>query len=655
MSLMYVVTCEAIFVVLLLGWLFVPVYIASGVFTLPEYLQKRFGGSRIQIYLAVMSMIMYIFTKISADLYSGAIFIEQAMNWNLYVAILAILSIAALFTITGGLTAVIWTDFIQTIIMLIGAVALMILGFAEVGGIQGLRESYPNAISNSTKYGNSTCGLPRDDYWNLLRDPVKSDLPWPGIIGLTINSIWYWCADQVIVQRVLASKNYTHAKAGCLFTGYLKILPMFLLVMPGMIARVLFPDTVGCSDPEVCLEVCGSRSGCSNIAYPSLVLNLMPPGARGLMLAVMLSALMTSLTSIFNSSSTIFTMDLWTRIRKKASDVELMIVGRLFVVFLVVVSIIWIPVLKASEGNQLYVYIQEVSSFQQPPICAVFLLAVLWKRINEKGAFAALMIGFLTGMGRFVWEYSYSVPGCGMPGEDPRPSIIKDFHYLYFAIFLFLLTILTAVVVSLMTEPIKDDHLHRLTFFSRNSNKVRIDIDLANSRSDSSESSQGIVELKNTKLVTKDNVVKQDETDTGQAGQGDGQVIMVDEEMKTDVLKNRADHEMTKEKDEKVSLVGDKKNGDQRDMSVTKKNGDVEDPERDVKYEGDRSLPCWKRALQWLCGIESHPEIQLTEEEKKAAEQKHMSLAEDHRWKLFCNFNAVLLMSVAMFLWGFFA
>lgn len=232
---------NALYILMLLGYLFLPVYIASGVYTMPEYLKCRFGGQRIQIYIAVLALIVYIFTKISADLYAGAIFIEQAMHWDLYWSILLLLSIATIFTITGGLTAVIWTDFIQTIIMLIGALALMTISFAKVGGLNGVVEKYPHAIANTTKYSNTTCGVPREDYMHLFRDPATGDLPWPGIVGMSINSIWYWCSDQVIVQRALAGKTYDHAKAGTVLCAFIKILPLFLLVFPGMISRILFP------------------------------------------------------------------------------------------------------------------------------------------------------------------------------------------------------------------------------------------------------------------------------------------------------------------------------------------------------------------------------------------------------------------------------
>uniref|UniRef100_A0A0B7AB31 Uncharacterized protein n=1 Tax=Arion vulgaris TaxID=1028688 RepID=A0A0B7AB31_9EUPU len=467
---------NAMLVLILLAFIFLPIYISSGVYTMPQYLQRRFGGRRMQMFLSALTLIMYIFTKISADLYSGSIFIEQALNWDMYGAVCLLLGVAAIFTITGGLTAVIWTDLFQTVIMLIGSCVLMIISFYQVGGYNAMVYKYPQAIASSSFMSNNTCGRPRQDFMHLFRDPLTSDLPWPGILGLTINSIWYWCSDQVIVQRALAAKNITHAKAGALLCGFLKILPLFLLVFPGMISRILFTESVGCSDPDVCARVCGSSSGCTNIAYSTLVIQLLPAGGRGMMLAVMLAALMSSLTSIFNSSSTIFAMDVWKYIRKSASEMEIMLVGRLFVIVLVVISIIWIPVIKASQGTQLYVYIQEVASFLQPPICAIFLLGVFWERLNEKGAFYGLLVGFISGMLRFAIQYAYTSPPCGSSTPDTTPDLIKNFHYLYFSIFLFVLTVISAIVISLLTKPIDKQCLIRLTWSTRHSTEPRKNI-----------------------------------------------------------------------------------------------------------------------------------------------------------------------------------
>uniref|UniRef100_A0A4W5JW58 Sodium/glucose cotransporter 1 n=1 Tax=Hucho hucho TaxID=62062 RepID=A0A4W5JW58_9TELE len=321
---------NALVVVVILAWLFVPIYIKAGVVTMPEYLKKRFGGQRIRIYLSVLSLFLYVFTKISADMFSGAIFINQALGLNIYLAVILLLSITALYTVTGGLAAVIYTDTLQTIIMVVGSFILMGYAFNEVGGYENFQSRYMEAIPTLTGVNiSASCYTPRPDSFHIFRNAVTGDLPWPGLVfGLTVQATWYWCTDQVIVQRCLSAKNLSHVKAGCILCGYLKLLPMFLMVFPGMISRILYTDEVACVEPEECLKYCGATVGCTNIAYPKLVLDLMPNGLRGLMLSVMMASLMSSLTSIFNSASTLFTMDIYTKIRSSASEKELMIAGR---------------------------------------------------------------------------------------------------------------------------------------------------------------------------------------------------------------------------------------------------------------------------------------------------------------------------------------
>jgi uncharacterized sodium:solute symporter family permease YidK len=269
---------------------FGPVH-STQVFTMPQYLKMRFGGERIRVYLTCLALILSIFTKISVDLYSGAVFLQQALNWNLYASVIALILLAAFFTVggkcsfacridrlidlSGGLTAVIWTDFIQTVIMIVSAFILMIIsewamdvsmpidfrsisGFVRIGGLEQVRLLFPYAVANTTLRNTTNCGIPSEDYFSLIR-PFDADLPWFGLLfGSAVVSVWYWSCDQVIVQRTLAAKNITHARAGCLFAGLLKFLPLFLMIFPGqsfcsilltrherfisgMVARILFP------------------------------------------------------------------------------------------------------------------------------------------------------------------------------------------------------------------------------------------------------------------------------------------------------------------------------------------------------------------------------------------------------------------------------
>ncbi|XP_067864234.1 sodium/glucose cotransporter 2 isoform X2 [Heptranchias perlo] len=500
---------NALFIVLLLGWLFVPVYLTAGVITMPQYLMKRFGGNRIRLYLSLISLFLYIFTKISVDMFSGAVFIQQALGWNIYVAVIALLVITCIYTVTGGLAALMYTDTVQTFVIIVGAFVLMGYSFHEVGGYQALFAMYKEAVPtlhdslDPLRYNISDkCYLPRADSYNLLRDAVTGDLPWPGLIfGITIIAIWFWCSDQVIIQRCLAAKNLTHVKAGCVLCGYIKLLPMYLMVMPGMISRVLYPNEVACVVPEECERICGTPVGCSNIAYPKLVVTLMPNGLRGLMLAVMLAALMSSLASIFNSSSTLFTMDIWARIRKGASDKELMIVGRVWILCIVAISIGWIPVVQAAQSGQLFDYIQSVTSYLAPPIGAVVLLGVFVKRVNEP--------------------------------------------------------------------------LHRLVYSLRYSQDERIDLDIEEE--------------------AKPNIKTQEEAENGTTGK------------------------------------------------------------HSVAIEPRKKRNFFIRCCGWFCGISSEPVPEPTKEEKVEAMRKMTDISENTIWSTVVNINAIIMMCVAIFLWGFYA
>ncbi|XP_008824405.1 sodium/glucose cotransporter 5 isoform X4 [Nannospalax galili] len=419
---------NATYVLLALAWVFVPIYISLEIVTLPEYIQKRFGGQRIRMYLSVLSLLLSVFTKISIDLYAGALFVHICLGWNFYLSTILTLTITALYTIAGGLATVIHTDALQTVIMVVGAVILAVKAFNQIGGYGQLEAAYAQAIPSRT-IPNTTCHLPRTDAMHMFRDPSTGDLPWTGMtFGLTIMATWYWCTDQVIVQRSLSARNLNHAKAGSILASYLKMLPMGLMIMPGMISRVLFP------------------------------------GLRGLMIAVMMAALMSSLTSIFNSSSTLFTMDIWRRLRPCAGERELLLVGRLVIVVLIGVSVAWIPVLQGSNSGQLFIYMQSVTSSLAPPVTAIFVLGIFWRRANEQGAFWGLMAGLLVGALRLVLEFLHPAPPCGE--ADERPALLLSIHYLHFAIALFLFTCAVVAAGSLLSRPPQQRQIENLTWWT---------------------------------------------------------------------------------------------------------------------------------------------------------------------------------------------
>ncbi|XP_076810533.1 sodium/mannose cotransporter SLC5A10-like isoform X2 [Clavelina lepadiformis] len=347
-------------------------------------------------------------------------------------------------------------------------------GYMKVGSWENFVSLYMASIPQSTvdilvTGNNTTCGVPGADSFHMLRDPATSDLPWTGIMtGMFCFGSYYFCCDQVIVQRALAAKNLQHAKIGCVFAGFLKIIPMYMMVMTGMTSRILFPDEVACADPKECKRICGNEQGCWNIAYPKLLLEVLPTGLRGIVIAAMLSALMSSLTSIFNSASTIFTLDIWKRIRTNCSEREMLIVGKLTVLVLVVISILWVPIVS-SVGGQLWTYLNAVLSALGSPIFVIYFLGILFPRVNEKGAFWGLMIGLAVGATRLGLDFFYKVPLCGE--EDTRPAIIAKINYLHVSPIVFFLSAAIAIVVSFLTDPPSPELLINTTWFTLHNDK----------------------------------------------------------------------------------------------------------------------------------------------------------------------------------------
>uniref|UniRef100_A0A8C8LYH8 Solute carrier family 5 member 2 n=1 Tax=Oncorhynchus tshawytscha TaxID=74940 RepID=A0A8C8LYH8_ONCTS len=399
---------NALFIVLLLGWMFVPVYLTAGVsYTRPLYASKH--------------GILERFVSI------GNFCISCCLGWNIDVAVIALFSITALYTVTGGLAALMYTDTVHSSSSLAPSASQVSVTFFEVGGYNVLLEKYMLALPSTYQslepllYNISPqCFTPENDAFQLLG---------PALAG---GPLWHHhCGRLVIMQRCLAACSLTHVKA-------------FLMVFPGMISRMFFPDEVGCVVPEVC----GTEVGCSNIAYPKLVVSVMPNGdLRGLMLAIMLVALMSSLASIFNSSSTLFTVDIWTRFRPQTRESKLMVVGRVRVLVIVSVSICWIPVVQAAQSGQLFDYIQSVTSYLAPPIALVFFLAVFVKRVNEGvlGPDGGSLAMGLCHMGPEFWFGSGS---CLFPSHCP--TLVCGVYYLYFTV-LFFCTFILVLLVSYCT------------------------------------------------------------------------------------------------------------------------------------------------------------------------------------------------------------
>ncbi|NXF01224.1 SC5AA protein, partial [Smithornis capensis] len=460
---------NATYALLALAWVFVPVYISSGIVTMPEYLHRRFGGERIRMYLSSLSLLLSIFTKISTDLYSGALFVQVCLGWDLYLSTVLMLVVTGLYTIAGGLAAVIYTDALQTLIMILGAIMLAVKAFNEIGGYPNLEEAYLKAVPSKI-VPNTTCHLPRMDAMHLFRDPVSGDLPWTGMtFGLSIMATWYWCTDQVIVQRSLSAKSLSHAKAGSILASYLKMLPLFVIIMPGMISRVLYPGYGAIPHPEPCSHRDGDQAvGCleqpARAQGGSLAFTHLPTFSTQFLLLSWCILLL--LSSWFPPHCVLPAGQAWPQfhVGQEYHLHHLAATHRVVTVVLVALSVVWIPILQSSSGGQLYVYIQAVTSYLAPPVTAVFVLAVFWPRANEQGAFWGLMVGLVLGLARMGLELAHPTPRCGVP--DQRPWLLADIHYLHFAVLLATATATIMVGGSLLTPPLPPAQLKNLTWWT---------------------------------------------------------------------------------------------------------------------------------------------------------------------------------------------
>src|SRR5213596_1213051 len=411
----------ACLILLLLGWLFVPYYLKSGVYTMPEFLEKRYNSAA-RTYFTWVSVIGYVLTKISVTLYAGGVVIRAVTGWNFYTAAIVLIVVTGLYTIFGGLRAVVYTEVLQAIVLILGSVTLMAIGLSRVGGFSGLEAKVPAGFFSM---------------WKPINHP---DFPWTGIVfGAPILGIWYWCTDQHIVQRVLAAQSISQARTGTIFAGYLKILPVFIFVLPGVVAAALFADIQ--SNPDS--------------AYPTLVTRLLPDGIKGLVLAGMLAALMSSLASAFNACSTLLTWDVYKKMRPTSTEQQLVRVGRISAGVMVFLGLAWIPLMKF-VSSQIYIYLQSVQAYIAPPIAACFLLGLFFRRLNGTGAMASLITGLVLGVLRLILELVNKASiGAGHGGLESGTiwHWIATINFLHYAVLLFVISTAVLFIVSLMTPP----------------------------------------------------------------------------------------------------------------------------------------------------------------------------------------------------------
>lgn len=412
-------------ILLILGWLFVPFYLKSGVYTMPEFLEQRYSPAA-RWYLAVISIVGYVLTKISVTLYAGGIVYEVLLGGDFWTGALIIVAATGAYTVLGGLRAVLYTEMLQTIVLIGGAILVTVVGLVKLGGWDAL-----TAATDASYF----------DMWQPMDHP---SFPWTGILfGAPILGVWYWCTDQFIVQRVLSARGIDHARRGSIFGGFLKILPLFIFVAPGIIAAALVKTGQ--------LEIARADH-----ALPVMIRSLLPIGVRGLVMAGFLAALMSSLAAVFNSCSTLITWDIYRKLKPQASERQLVLVGKFATLILVGFGLLWIPFMKYISG-QLYVYLQSVQAYISPPIAAVFLLGVCWKRVNSAGAIASLATGFVLGALRLGLEL-------GKASLDGVLFWYADINFLHFAILLFVICTVVLIAVSLLKPAESEEKLAGLTF-----------------------------------------------------------------------------------------------------------------------------------------------------------------------------------------------
>jgi len=431
-------------IVLLLGWLFLPFYMRSGAFTMPEFLEKRFD-SRSRWFLSVFSLFAYVLTKVSVTIYAGGIVVSELLNLDFWIGAIGIVVFTGIYTIIGGLKAVVYTETLQTVVLILGSVIITYLGFQEVGGWNELTKTVTEVSP---------------DHFNMWRPMNDPDFPWTGLlIGGTIVGIWYWCTDQYIVQRTLAANNIMIGRRGAIFGAYLKLLPILIFLIPGIIAYALTLQ-----NPEMFNVIDSNGIERPDRAFPMLVTTLLPVGIKGLVAGGLMAALMSSLASVFNSCSTIFTIDIYKKIKPEKSEKYLVNIGKIATLVIVVLGIAWIPIMEKIGGGVMYQYLQNVQAYIGPPVTAVFLLGILWKRINAQASIVTLSAGLVLLIVRLSSEiYFQSEISSGIVVD----SVFFEFatiNFSHMAIFIFVFSALLCVTVSILTDEPDYSRIKGLSF-----------------------------------------------------------------------------------------------------------------------------------------------------------------------------------------------
>jgi len=457
---------------LVLGWIMVPFYMRSRVFTMPEFLEKRFSPDARTV-LSIISLIAYVLTKIAVGIYAGGIVFRALLPEihflgmdTFWIGSILLIVLTGIYTIVGGLRAVVYTETLQTFVKIIGAIMVTYYGLQALGGWDKLREICGTEMFNLWKpvIPDGSAGT-----WAPVKESgqiawyFNDKYPWPGmLLCAPIIGLWYWCTDQYIVQRVLGAPNETEARRGSIFSGFLKLLPVFLFIIPGMICFALAKSGINADIQHELFDAQGHLiRDRAQAAFPLLVMHVLPVGVRGIVVAGLLAALMSALAGVFNASSSLFTMDFYSRLRPKATQAQLVWVGRVATVVMVIIGLLWIPVIQGGRG--LYDYLQGIQAYLAPPIFVVFFFGIFMKRLNGPGCMATLLTGFAMGLFRLAVDTPVKLMGTSYT-EGSFLWIVNNIFFQYYSLLITLVCIIVFIAVSYATKQPDYAKIGGLTF-----------------------------------------------------------------------------------------------------------------------------------------------------------------------------------------------
>jgi len=465
--------------VLVLGWVFIPFYARSMVYTMPEFLERRFSPSARWV-LSIISLVAYVLTKMAVGIFAGGVVFASLLpevHLNLgfmvmdsfWVGSVTVVVLTGAYTILGGLRGVAYADGMQTIVLILGSALVTLFGLAKLGGWGVLRDVCGSEMFNLWK---PLVPAGMEGTWAPVKEAHRvawyfnGAYPWLGMLFCApITGLWYWCTDQYIVQRALGGVNEQQARRGTIFAGFLKLLPVIIFIIPGMTCFALAKTGRLSVLHDALYENGHLVTQHAQAAFPLMVQHVLPAGVRGLVVAGLLSALMSSLAGAFNSSSTLFTMDLYKKYRPAASESQLVWIGRVATGGMVLIALAWIPVIQGAQG--LYQYLQGVQGYLAPPIFVVFFLGIFMKRLNHQGCLAALITGFALGVLRLAIDTPVALKLSGFENGYTSGSlfwILNNINFQYYSLIIFLVSVFAMIAVSYATAAPDEQRLKGLTY-----------------------------------------------------------------------------------------------------------------------------------------------------------------------------------------------